>query len=141
MNTCRHCGAKLSRLDKDICPFCGGRNPLEGSNYQTQDLTKSLEPIEIEEVKYKSKYLALALAIILGMFGANEFYLGYKKAGFIVLGLTVILVAVVALLKAFVIDNILIIIIPLAIYEVMHIIQGLSYLAAGKKDKRGELLR
>ena len=138
---CRHCGAKLSRLDKDICPFCGEKNPLEGNEYMTEDLTKTLEKVEIEEVKYKNRYIALVLAILLGLFGVNEFYLGYKKAGFIVIGVTAILIPAVILIRLFLLQNDLVVIIPTVIYELLFIIQGLSYLVSGKKDSQGELLR
>ena len=141
MNKCRHCGAKLTRLNTDICPFCGGLKPLEGNEYMTEDLTKTLQKVEIEEVKYKSKIAALVLAVTLGIFGANEFYLGYKKAGFILVGVTVVLAITVTLLYIFVLQNVLIILIPALLYEVLLIIQGVSYLTSGKKDSRGELLK
>ena len=93
MYKCRHCGAKISRLNKDTCPLCGGAFPLQGGEDETEDLTKSLEKIEVEEIKQKTKSTALVLAILLGMFGINEYYLGYKKAGIIVTSITVVLIA------------------------------------------------
>ena len=48
MAKCKYCGAEISRLDKDNCPFCGGRKPLEGVDDSTQDMTKSLAELNIE---------------------------------------------------------------------------------------------
>lgn len=142
MNRCRHCGAKLSRLDKDICPFCGEKDPFEGNEvYQTEDLTKALEKVEVEEVKQKSRCAALVLAFLLGFIGVNEFYLGYKKAGFIVVIITLVFSIALTLLRLLVIQNNLIIIIPVIVYELLFIIQGISYFRSNAKDKRGELLK
>ena len=40
---CKYCHEKISKLDKDVCPFCGGLKPLEGVEDQTQDITKALD--------------------------------------------------------------------------------------------------
>ena len=55
MYKCRYCGAKISRLNKDTCPLCGGRFPLEGGVDETVDLTKTLDKVNIDDVKQRKK--------------------------------------------------------------------------------------
>ncbi len=94
MAKCRSCHADITRLDKDVCPFCGCPKPLEGDSGQTQDITKVIEQVEhADQLKYHSKVVAAILAIFLGIFGANSFYLGFKKKGFIALAISVFSIA------------------------------------------------
>ena len=43
MPSCRNCGARLSKFDKDICPVCGAKNPLEGVSSETIDITSQID--------------------------------------------------------------------------------------------------
>lgn len=93
MAQCKYCHADITRLDKDVCPFCGGTKPLEGSDGKTQDITKIIDQVEhADQIKYHSKIVAAILAILLGIFGANSFYLGYKKKGFIALAISLVFI-------------------------------------------------
>lgn len=65
----------------------------------------------------KSQKRALVMGIILGIFGAHRFYLGYKKIGFIQLAITVVYVITE-------IDLILIPVLIWAIYDVIRIYKG-----------------
>ena len=94
MAKCRNCGADINRLDRDVCPFCGASKPLEGADTKTQDFTQIFTQIEgAEKVKFHSKVVAALLAIFLGIFGAHTFYLGFKKKGFIILLVSLVLIA------------------------------------------------
>ena len=84
MAKCKYCHEVISRLDKDICPFCGGIKPLEGTDTSTQDVTKVIDQLENQvEIKHKKRIIAALLAIFLGFLGLHQVYLGkYKKALF-----------------------------------------------------------
>jgi len=64
-------------MDKEICPYCGQRRPLEGVSMETLDVTKAfgnaLAP-DIELVRLKSKKKAAVLCATLGMFGVHSLY-------------------------------------------------------------------
>lgn len=141
MYKCRHCGAKISRLNKDTCPLCGGRFPLEGMEDETRDLTQTLATIDVSDIKVHSRITAMLLAFFLGFFGINEFYLGYKRAGIVLISCSVVVITASVLLYLFLHHNVLFLIIPLVLYELLLVIQGLSYLRVGVKDASGELLR
>ncbi len=146
MPKCKACGEELSRLDKDICPFCGTRKPLEGIDNVTQDFTKAFDPIKcnLEEVKHKSKIVAGILAIILGVFGAHMFYLKRAKYGFILIGITVLFIATLGCVLFFTgaIPNVLAFLIPYFILETLMIISGVMILTRHDfVDGNGEFLR
>ena len=43
MPTCRNCGARLSKFDKDICPVCGTPDPLKGVTSETVEITSQVD--------------------------------------------------------------------------------------------------
>lgn len=146
MPKCKYCDAQISRLDKEICPFCGGLKPLEGVDNTTQDFTKAFEPISTEasQIKYKSKVIAGVLAIIIGFLGGHSFYLGYKKIGLIILGVSAILIGGFGSLLFFtnLIHNALAFLIPYFVIEAIMIGVGVTYfISHDKADARGELLK
>ena len=105
MAKCKYCGAEISRLDKDNCPFCGGRKPLEGENTETQDMTKAFETLAEMgvEPRNKSKIVAALLAFFFGIFGAHNYYLGKHKIGLITLGISTTMIAGLGSLLYFVV--------------------------------------
>lgn len=148
MHKCKYCGAQLSKLDKDICPFCGGLKPLEGLNDETEDITKSLESLSFEEKESlgepKSKLIAFFLTLFLGIFGIHSFYLGFKRVGLITLGITVTFIAGFGSILFFseAIHNALAFFIPYFVLEGFMIVVSLMYLLRSDvKDARGEFLR
>lgn len=145
MAKCKYCGAEISRLDKDNCPFCGGRKPLEGIDSSTQDMTKALEDLaSLEDApKSKSKILAAILAFVLGIFGVHCYYLGKYKVGLIVLGISVISISGVGSILYFaLLHNVFGYLIPLFIMEALMIGVGVSYLLRHDVvDANGEFLR
>ncbi len=133
MPKCKNCNANLSRLDKDICPFCGCKKPFEGQEeYETEDITKAFDPIKynLEDVKRKSKITCALLAFFLGVFGAHFFYLGKKKLGFIMIAITVGLIGSVgcALFFTGVMHNVWAFLIPYFVLEWLMIISGVMIL-------------
>lgn len=82
MAKCKYCHEVISRLDKDVCPFCGGVKPLDGTDTSTQDVTKVIDQLENQvKIKHKSRILTAILAAFLGFLGAHFFYLGKCKKG------------------------------------------------------------
>ena len=85
MAQCKYCHETISRLDKDVCPFCGGVKPLDGTDTSTQDVTKVIDQLEHPvKIKHKKRIVAAILAVLFGFIGANHIYLGkYKSAGIV----------------------------------------------------------
>ncbi len=148
MHKCKYCGAQLSKLDKQICPFCGGLKPLDGSEDVTEDFTKSLESLsDLEKAKVarpKSRVVAIVLAIFLGIFGVNSFYLGFKKHGFVSLAISIVVIGGGGSLLFFTgaMPNAFAFLIPYFVLEALIIFAALFLLTrADVKDGRGEFLR
>ncbi len=56
MAQCKYCHASITRIDKEVCPFCGGKRPLDGTDTSTQDVTKIVDQLEnAVEIKHKKK--------------------------------------------------------------------------------------
>ena len=85
MAQCKYCHETISRLDKDVCPFCGGVKPLDGTDTSTQDVTKVIDQLEHPvKIKHKKRIVAAILAVLFGFIGANHIYLGkYKRAAIV----------------------------------------------------------
>lgn len=143
MAKCKYCGEEISRLDKDNCPFCGGRKPLEGMDDSTQDMTKSLAELNIEAPKQKSKVIAAILAFTFGIFGAHSFYLGKYKIGFIILAISLTSIAGLGSILFFtVLQNAFGYLIPFFVMEAIMIAVGVSLLVRHDiKDANGEFLK
>ena len=82
MPYCKNCHKEISRLDSDLCPYCGEKEPI-AADYATKDVTSHIDPLsgEFKLYKSKSKKAYVVLAFSLGLFGAHDFYLGYKGRG------------------------------------------------------------
>ena len=93
MAKCKYCHESITRLDREVCPFCGGLKPLEGTDDSTQDITKVIGQVDhVENLKLHSKLTAALLAFFLGIFGANLFYLGKTKKALIVLAISLLFI-------------------------------------------------
>lgn len=145
MAKCKYCGAEISRLDKENCPFCGGRKPLEGEDMTTQDMTKALESLNgVGELpKPKSKIIAAILAFVFGIFGAHNYYLGKYKIGLITFGISAITIAGIGSILFFaVLHNIFGYLIPFFVMEALMIGVGISFLLRHDiSDANGEFLK
>ena len=82
MPTCKYCHHTISNFDKDVCPYCGEKNPIDNS-YETKDMTQFVNPVtgDFKLYKSKSRMIASFLCLFLGSFGAHCFYLGFVKKG------------------------------------------------------------
>lgn len=143
---CRHCGENISRLDKDVCPFCGGLKPLEGAVDHTEDITKALEAVKIEkkdQVKPKLRIVAFLLEFFLGIFGADSFYLGKWIKGLIVIGITFVATGLGGLaLWLAGLHNPFAFLIPFFVVIVAHFIFSLNYVFRHDiKDSKGVFLK
>lgn len=145
MMKCKECGQKLSKLDKDICPFCGCRKPLEGMEDVTQDFTKAFTPIEVEEkaIKPKSKLVAALLSMFLGFLGATGFYLGKYKEAVIQIAFSAIIIGGFGCLLFFTcLENALAFVIPGALVLGLNIAYGIRLLISNSiTDRNGEFLK
>lgn len=147
MPTCPKCKSKITRLDKEICPFCGELKPLKGANYDTMDITKVIgDPLLEDTILYraKSKKVAMILCIFLGYFGVHSFYLHKFKQAFLFILLTIFLIGGIGTLFYFTFlkDSFWAYLIPLFVEEIVLIALSFKYVGrVDLKDGRGELMR
>ena len=145
MPVCRHCGSRISKLDKDRCPVCGEINPLEGVNSDTIEVTSVLDISSSDELAFKpkTKKMFLLLSCLIGWVGAQFFYLKYKRAGLIWLAINLVILAGGFCAFFFGVHNLLLaILIPLLVLYAANIAFGLViFKKPSFKDGDGNLLR
>lgn len=80
MPKCKYCNQSITKFDKEICPFCGGKNPIDIEGTDTVDITQSIDTSGLNTtVKvYKSRKIFAFIAMFLGFFGIEELYIGNK---------------------------------------------------------------
>ena len=81
MPNCRNCGARISKFDKDICPVCGTKNPLDGVSSETVEITSQIDLnnfVEGQKVVCRRKKM-LILFLACGFTASQFFYLKRKK--------------------------------------------------------------
>ena len=85
MPVCRNCGSRITKFNKDICPICGCKNPLEGVSSETIEVTQKVELGDTSFKDYKPclRVVVFVLFILVGFSGAGYFYLKHKKLGLI----------------------------------------------------------
>lgn len=83
MPVCRNCKSRISKFDKDICPICGAKLPLENVNSETIEVTSEIDVSrpEFSNAKPRHKKILLTLFCLLGFTGVPFFYLKLKKLG------------------------------------------------------------
>ena len=145
MPVCRHCGSRITKFDKDRCPVCGEINPLEGVNSDTIEITSEIDLSNSEFMNFKPKkrLTLLVLALTCGWTSAHLFYLGYKKAGFIWLGINLAVFAILFSIFFFGISSLLLgILIPILTIYLMNAIFGVFlFKNPNLKDSNENLLR
>ena len=145
MPVCRHCGSRISKLDKDRCPVCGEINPLEGVNSDTIEVTSVLDISSSDELAFKpkTKKMFLLLSCLIGWVGAQFFYLKYKRAGLIWLAINLVILAGGFCAFFFGVHSLLLaILIPLLVLYAANIAFGLViFKKPSFKDGDGNLLR
>lgn len=145
MPYCKFCHHEISKFDRDVCPFCGGLNPID-SEYKTMDVTRQIGKIKDDVELYQSKsHLTFSLfAMFLGMFGVHNFYIKKAKKGIVNLVTSILFEISLGLILFFsgALKNALAFLIPFFALFLFYIILGLVYLKKDSlKDGEGEFLR
>ena len=145
MPSCRNCGARLSKFDKDICPVCGIKNPLEGVSSETVEITSQvdLSGFKAGQKVMRHRKTMLLLSCLIGFTGLMFFYLKNKKAGIIWLIANLCVIAgIAAILFALAHLHIAIsILVGFAVSYLVNIIIGLIYFfKPDLKDAEGEFV-
>ncbi len=144
MPNCRHCGSRITKFDKDMCPVCGGKLPLDGVSSDTIEVTSEIS-LSNEGFKTKKKLTFVLLSCLIGWTGASFYYLKQYKAGIIWLIINVALLAggFVGLYFTPGINLALAILIPLLIVYTANIAYGLiiNFKSVSLKDRDGNYLR
>lgn len=147
MPKCKYCHENITKFDKEICPFCGGKKPLEGVDDSTYDITQFVDIMKKsdQEVKFKQRKRVTngLLCMFLGIFGADAFYLGFKKIGFFRLIIDIVIYAAISLILFFFTElSFYSFIIPFGVLFIIYFIIGIINLSIrGKKDINGVFLR
>lgn len=146
MPKCKNCGTRLTKFDKDICPVCGTKNPLEGVSSETIEITSQLD-ISKEEFKNfhpTKRIVAFSYFTLLGWSGAGYCYLKLKMVALIWLlcNLAIFGGLFAILFTAAKMDVSWSILIPVFVLYGINIIVGFFVLLKKDlKDGNGEFLR
>ena len=147
MPYCRNCGARITKFEKDICPVCGTRNPLDGASSDTVEITSQLDLGAKENRKlYKAHFRLNTFIwfIFLGWTGAGFFYLAFKKRGIIWLLCNLVVLGGLIALFALALTgakNWLSYAAPVSIVYLVNIGVGIYYLCKKDiKDGNGEFI-
>lgn len=149
MPKCKYCGENITKFDKEICPFCGEKNPIDTEKEETCDVTQTLNTVNINtkekiNIKEHKKIVNFVLCLLFGLFGVDSFYLGYKREGLIrILSTLLIYGGCFSLFYFLVFANnlVLSLTIPLAIIYFIYIVLSIVILIKRSKDHNGVFLR
>ena len=144
MAKCKYCHETISRLDKDVCPFCGGNKPLEGTDTSTQDITKVIDQLnQPVKIKHKKRIVAAILAVLFGFLGIHHVYLGKFKKALTSLIVSIVLIGVVGVILFFAVKwhSALAFLVPYFVLEIFYIFTAYIYLTKRSiQDSHGEFL-
>ena len=145
MAQCKYCHETISRLDKDVCPFCGGIKPLDGTDTSTQDVTKVIDQLDHPvKIKHKSRVVAAILSVLFGFVGANHFYLGKYKRGAIIAGIYLAFIFGLGSILFFAVNwhSVFAFLIPYFVVEFLSCFSAYCYLTKHSiQDSHGEFLK
>ncbi len=149
MPKCKNCGENITKFDKEICPFCGEKNPIDTTKEDTCDVTQTLNTINLNtkeqiHLKEHKKIINFVLCLFLGLFGADSFYLGFKKEGLIRILSTVLIYGGCFLLFYFLVftkNLVLSLTVPFAVIYFIYIVLSIVILFKRSKDSNGVFLR
>jgi len=85
MPNCKNCGTRITRFDKDICPVCGYKKPLDGVESETIELTMAdidLSKENFKDYRPRKKSTFIVLWLLFGIFGIHLFYAKFIKYAF-----------------------------------------------------------
>jgi TM2 domain-containing membrane protein YozV len=87
MPKCKYCGRTIPKADKDLCRYCGSREPFDLVSSETKDITQFIDfdPTLVNQFKRKKLKVYSFLTMFLGIFAAHLFYIGKKRNGIILL--------------------------------------------------------
>ena len=146
MPYCKNCGSRITKFDKDLCPVCGTKNPLEGSHSDTVEITSELK---IHDKENRGEYVphfklnAFIYFTFLGWTGLGFFYLRFKKMGFIWLASNLLVLGGLILLFTLTISptNWISYVAPVAVIYLINIGVALYFLFKDNvKDGDGEFI-
>lgn len=146
MPNCKHCGARIEKFNKDMCPICGGSLPLDGVISETVEITSQFdsELLLDTDVKIKQKKIFMLFAILLGWFGVHFFYIYKFKKGFITLLFNILFITGLFLLMKFVVKSgvPLSIIVPIVITLFINSLTSLFVMKSHNfRDGNGNIVR
>ena len=145
MLKCKNCGEKLTKFNKEICPYCGCQNPLSESVAET-DTTRAVSYVNEGEIKInqKSFKIFLLLTYFLGIFGIEYVYINkIKEFIFTLIANLAIYICVFFICFASKMDVWAIIFVPFIVLYVLSIGYGLflTFKKAVVKDNNGVSLK
>ena len=145
MPTCRNCGARLSKFDKDICPVCGTAEPLKGVSSETVEITSQVDLSEFQEgqIVVRRRKKMLLLFLLVGFTGLGFFYLKKKRDAFMFIAINVLLFTSGFLLLHLLagLNIALSIILPIIAMYILSAVFGLIYFyTPNLKDGEGEFV-
>ena len=144
MAQCKYCHAALTRIDREVCPFCGGKRPLDGTDTSTQDVTKIGDQLgNAVEIKHKKRIVAAILAVLFGFLGAPHIYLGKFKKGLVTAAICLGLIGGVGLILFFAVKwhSAFAFLIPYFLVEAYSLFTAFMYLTKHNiQDSHGEFL-
>ncbi len=144
MPNCKNCGARISKFDKDICPVCGTKNPLEGVSSETVEITSQIDLnnfVEGQKVVCRRKKM-LILFLACGFSAAQFFYLKRKKFAVLWLIINLVIMAAVYFLISMFRSPlaVCIIVAVLSTYILNSIMGAIYYFLPDLKDGEGEFV-
>ena len=145
MPVCKNCGSRITKFDKDICPICGSKNPLEGVTSETIEITSEIQlgNPDFKNYHFTSRLVTCLLFIFLGVFGTGFFYAKYKKPGLIWLVINMVIIGGFGSLLAFVSPLGILwgYLIPTMACYALNIFMGLYFLLKSNlRDGHGEFM-
>lgn len=145
MPICKNCGARIEKFNKDICPICGFKNPLDGATSDTVEITSQINMHnEVSEYKPKKRKVFIGLTF-LSFLGINFFYIKRKNIGLLLLLANVLLIGGIFSLIAFAFKGnmFLAFIIPFMLFYIVDVAMSfvLFNLIFNHKDGNGNFLR
>lgn len=148
MPKCKYCGENITKFDKEICPFCGGKKPLEGVDSYTADITQTINTMDktnVQKFKQHSKVVNALFCMFLGIFGADSYYIGFIKYGISRFLVNIIVIVALTCVLYFCptgLEFIYSLAIGFGIVFIVYFVIGFILLFTnGKKDSNGVFLR
>ena len=150
MPKCKYCGQSITKFDKEMCPYCGGKYPIDSANPQTADITEAINTVNPTDearvnFKPKKKVINAILCMSLGVFGIDELYLGFRNR--FIIRLIINAVCYIGLLLIFyfsktIVSGTLLFLLPfIIVFGVWFIIGAIFFALKNKKDSNGAFLK